>query len=99
MPSNTAPSIPAGLSAVFISRLAAAPTKRLGNALAAVTREIPDDFSSTHRVADERGLLEVQFADHDGEIIRKSIEIVAGRRLARAAKSPAIVGDDPIARG
>ena len=55
-----------------------------------MARHIPDDFSATHRLANEGDLAQIELLDQRLEIVGQRIEIVTARRLGRAAVAAAI---------
>ena len=98
MPSNTAPSMPIGLSLGLQQVVGGgADEAGLGDVAPAVAREIAHHLAAAHRIADERRVAHAGLLDDGGKIVGEGIEVVAGGGLRRAAEAAAIVGDDPVA--
>src|SRR5579862_6553097 len=64
--------------------------------LRAVLTDIASDFATTHREANQGEVAQLQMSDELVQIFCECVVVVACRRLAGFAKSPAIIGDDSI---
>src|SRR5258708_21701906 len=70
---------------------------RRAHALHSVFPQVARHFAATHREADERAVMQVQFADKFVQVLGERVVVIAGGWLAGLAESPAVVGDHAVA--
>jgi hypothetical protein len=58
-----------------------------------VTRQIANDFTTPHRITDQRNIAKVELLDHSGQIAGERVEIAASPGILGSSVTAPIIGD------